>query len=191
MNRGRLKYLLACEFKAVFSWRLLPVLDSFLIHFRIEKYLGGSKMKSRLFAAAAVAAMIFAGCSSNEDTTKESASAGDKTETAYVTTDDGGEVSASVTKDAEGKVTGVAIDQTQEDGSSKKELKEEYGMKDASPIKKEWYEQIEFLENYIIENGVDSVKLNDEGYAENEDVKSGCTIYLGDIMKAVDEANAK
>ncbi len=148
-------------------------------------------MKSRLFAAAAVAAMIFAGCSSNEDTTKESASAGDKTETAYVTTDDGGEVSASVTKDAEGKVTGVAIDQTQEDGSSKKELKEEYGMKDASPIKKEWYEQIEFLENYIIENGVDSVKLNDEGYAENEDVKSGCTIYLGDIMKAVDEANAK
>lgn len=191
MNRGRLKYLLTCEFKAVFSWRLLPVLDSFLIHFRIEKYLGGSKMKSRLFAAAAVAAMIFAGCSSNEDTTKESASAGDKTETAYVTTDDGGEVSASVTKDAEGKVTGVAIDQTQEDGSSKKELKEEYGMKDASPIKKEWYEQIEFLENYIIENGVDSVKLNDEGYAENEDVKSGCTIYLGDIMKAVDEANAK
>ena len=148
-------------------------------------------MKSRLFAAAAVAAMIFAGCSSNEDTTKESASAGDKTETAYVTTDDGGEVSASVTKDAEGKVTGVAIDQTQEDGSSKKELKEEYGMKDASPIKKEWYEQIEFLENYIIENGVDSVKLNDEGYAENEDVKSGCTINLKQIMEAVDEDGSR
>ncbi len=148
-------------------------------------------MKSRLFAAAAVAAMIFAGCSSSTDESKTSSAAadGEKTETAYVATD-GGEISASVTK-KDGKVTAISIDESTEDGSTKKELGEEYGMRKNSGIGKEWNEEIEFLENYMVEHGIDSVKLNADGYAENEDVKSGCTINLSKIMEAVNEANAK
>lgn len=73
----------------------------------------------------------------------------------------------------------------------KKELGAEYGMKSASGIGKEWNEQVEFLEKYIVENGPEAVKLDADGYAEDEDVKSGCTINLSAIMEAVDEAAAK
>lgn len=64
-------------------------------------------------------------------------------------------------------------------------------MKSASGIGKEWNEQIEFLENYIVEHGADSVKLDADGYAEDEDVRSGVTINLSKIMEAVDEAAAE
>ena len=47
------------------------------------------------------------------------------------------------------------------------------------------------LEQFIIDNGVDAVKLDKDGYAEDEDLKSGCTINLTDIMEAVKEADAK
>lgn len=73
----------------------------------------------------------------------------------------------------------------------KKEKGADYGMKSASGIGKEWNEQIEYLEQYMVDNGIDSVKLNSDGYAENEDVKSGCTINLSQIMEAVNEANSK
>lgn len=148
-------------------------------------------MNKRIFAAMAVAGLLFAGCSSNSSSsTASSAAAGETSNTAYVATDDGSEISATVTK-KDGKVTAIQIDQTTEDGSSKKELGADYNMKSASVIGKEWNEQIEYLENYMVENGIDSVKLNSDGYAENEDVKSGCTINLKQIMEAVDEANAK
>lgn len=64
-------------------------------------------------------------------------------------------------------------------------------MKEASIIGKEWYEQVKYLEQFIIDNGVDAVKLDKDGYAEDEDLKSGCTINLTDIMEAVKEADAK
>ena len=66
-------------------------------------------------------------------------------------------------------------------------------MKKASPIKKEWYEQVLTLENYIKENGVDAIKLNNEGKATNEDLVTGCTISISDMVDAVKEAqkNAK
>ncbi len=64
-------------------------------------------------------------------------------------------------------------------------------MKEASSIGKEWYEQVKYLEQFIIDNGVDAVKLDKDGYAEDEDLKSGCTINLTDIMEAVKEADAK
>lgn len=134
------------------------------------------------FALVGLAAMMLAACGGSD-------AASGTTESATVATDTG-EVTATLTKDAEGKLTGVNIDEIK-DGESKKDLGDEYDMKKASGIGKGWYEQIEFLENYIIENGVDSVKLNADGYAESEDVKAGCTINLKTIMEAVDEANAK
>lgn len=133
------------------------------------------------FALVGLAAMMLAACGGN--------AASGTTESATVSTDES-EITATLTKDAEGKLTAVNIDEVKE-GESKKDAGDDYGMKKPSSIGKEWYEQVEFLENYILENGVDAVKLNADGYAENEDVKSGCTINLKDIMKAVDEANAK
>lgn len=153
-------------------------------------------MNKKIFAAIAAAGLLFAGCSSSGSNTNESAAAGssaagDTSNTVHVESSDGGEVTATVTKDADGKVTAIEVDETTSDGESKKEAKDDYGMKEASGIKKGWYEQVQFLEDYLIKNGIDSVKLNSDGYAENEDVKSGCTINLTNIMKAIQEADQK
>lgn len=102
---------------------------------------------------------------------------------------DFGEITATITKQ-DGKVTAIDIDKIQ-DGKSTKDLGSEYGMKKASKIGKEWDEQIISLEQYMLKNGIDSVKLDSEGYPENEDLKSECTISLSTIMDAVKEANAK
>lgn len=155
-------------------------------------------MNKKLLCAG-LAALMLAGCSSNAGTAAkdDAASTGDTTtaagtttEKATVTGDDDSETTAEITK-TDGKITGVSIDVVTSDGESKKDAGDEYNMKAASTIGKEWYEQVEYLENYIVEHGVDSIKLNSEGYAEDEDVRSNCTINLTEIMKAVDEANAK
>lgn len=140
---------------------------------------------NKKLVAAGLAALMLAACSNSSS----SSDAGTSSE-ATVTGSDGSETTAVLTKQ-DGKLTGVSIDVVDESGNSKKDAKEDYGMKKDSPIGKEWYEQVDFLENYILEHGVDSVKLDADGYAESEDVKSGCTINLKDIMEAVDEANAK
>lgn len=142
-------------------------------------------MKKHAMAAFAIAAMMFAGCSSSAPAASDS---NETTNTAHVAADDGTEVTATVTK-KDGKITAVEIDQTTEDGTSKKDLGADYDMKKASGIGKEWDEQVKFLENYIVEHGPEAVKLNADGYAEDEDVKSGCTINLSKIMEAVDEAD--
>ena len=140
---------------------------------------------NKKLVAAGLAALMLAACSNSSS----SSDAGTSSE-ATVTGSYGSETTAVLTKQ-DGKLTGVSIDVVDESGNSKKDAKEDYDMKKASPIGKEWYEQVDFLENYILEHGVDSVKLDADGYAESEDVKSGCTINLKDIMEAVDEANAK
>jgi len=87
-----------------------------------------------------------------------------------VTTNDKGKVveifldvvqSTSV-KDEEGVVTGFTWNE-----KSKKELKEEYGMKVASAIDKEWYEQAAAIEAFILENGPDAVSVDENGYIDN------------------------
>lgn len=145
-------------------------------------------MKKQLFAALAAASMLFAGCSStgSSASTASSAAAGETSNTAYVD-HDGAEISATVTK-KDGKITGITLDEVTEDGDSKKDLGDDYNMKKASVIGKEWYEQIEFLENYVLEHGVDAVKMDADGYPENEDVRSGCTINIKPFMEAIDEA---
>ena len=59
--------------------------------------------------------------------------------------------------------------------------------------KKEWYEQVEFLENYIKKNGLDKVEMNEAGYPVNDDVLAGCTINVKSLMDAAKNAkdNAK
>lgn len=142
-------------------------------------------MMKKAFAALGLAALVFAGCSNGSTGTD-----GETTNSASVNSDQG-EITATVTK-KDGKITAVSIDQVDsKTGKGKKELGADYGMKAASPIEKEWNEQIEYLENYIVEHGADAVKLNEDGTAADEDVKSGATINLKDIMDAVNKAAAK
>lgn len=134
----------------------------------------------------ALCALMFAGCSSN--------SKADVKEGKGTYTNDKGEVTTAKVKMKNNDIEEVDIDETaQGKEKSKKELGNDYQMKQASKIGKEWYEQIDFLEKYIEKKGVGSIKLNKEGKAENNDVISGCTIRIDGFLKAVKEAekNAK
>ena len=74
---------------------------------------------------------------------------------------------------------------------TKKELGDDYGMKKASKIGKEWYEQIEALENWATGKTVDEVlgmKTNEKGGTEDEDLMTGCTIGVGSFQKALEKA---
>ncbi len=149
-------------------------------------------MKKNL-AALGLAALMLAACSSNGGTTTDdTASEGAKTYEATVEdASNQDEVTATLTKE-DGKLTGISIDELQpESEKTKKELKEDYGMRDASPIGKEWYEQIDALEQFILANGVDAVELDADGKATNEDLKSSCTINIATIMDAVKKADEK
>lgn len=66
-------------------------------------------------------------------------------------------------------------------------------MKQASPIKKEWNEQIAYFEKYVEKHGIDKIKLNKDGKAENNDVRTGCTISGERLYKSHSDAekNAK
>lgn len=120
-------------------------------------------------------ALLLAGCSSGG------------TGEATIETD-GGEIKAVVKMDGD-QVTSVSIDETS-DGQSKKEMKEGYNLKGSSSIGKEWYEQIEFLENYLLKNGSDGLTFDDQGRATNADVLSGCTISIEQYVEAYNQAKA-
>ena len=80
---------------------------------------------------------------------------------------------------------------------TKNELGFDYGMVayNASPIGKEWFEQIDAFEEYIIGKTADEVKaiaLDDAGKATDDDLKAGCTIgvkgYIEGVVKAMENA---
>lgn len=84
---------------------------------------------------------------------------------------------------------------------TKKELKEDYNMKPASPIGKEWYEQIAALEEYALGKTAEEfvatpTKAKDEEHdsvPDVEDLASSCTMVIGDFLAATEKAvaNAK
>ena len=87
------------------------------------------------------------------------------------------------------QLTKVYLDETIKDKKeTKKDLGDAYHMKIASRIGKEWDEQIRFLENYIVEHGIDSIQLNEEGKPKNTDVLTGCTIRIDGFIEAVKDA---
>ena len=95
-----------------------------------------------------------------------------------------------VTYDATGHVTS---DKTT--SMSKKDLGDNYGMKDKSSIKKEWYEQVEALEKWAVGKTVEEV-LNmpttqkDEKHTvpADKDLMTGCTIGVTGFQHALDKA---
>ena len=121
-----------------------------------------------------------------------------------------------VTVDKDGKIVDVEIDTVQakiafnangeitsELGSeikTKTELGFDYGMVNynASPIGKEWFEQIDAFEEYIIGKTADEVKaiaVDEGGYPTGDDLRAGCTIgvkgYIEGVVKAMENATEK
>ncbi len=76
---------------------------------------------------------------------------------------------------------------------SKQELGDAYGMKKASSIGKEWYEQANALEAYVIGKTVDEVKaiaVTEEGVPTVTDLTASVTVKINDYVAAIEKAVA-
>mgnify|MGYP001211641779 CR=1 FL=1 len=113
----------------------------------------------------------------------------------------------AVTVDAAGKITNCKIDaaQTKINFSAagkittpldtvfktKQELKDEYGMKKASKIQKEWYEQADAFAAYVTGKTLEEVKgiaLNESGAPADAELASSVTIHVNDFIAAIEKA---
>ena len=124
---------------------------------------------------------------------------------------------AAVTIDANGKIVAVEVDSiqmkatftttgevvlgTEQAFKTKKELGDDYNMKTYGPqppaaIGKEWYEQAEAFEKYVVGMTVDQVKalLGSDGYPTDDTLKAGCTIkvngFVNAVVRAIEDAVA-
>ena len=135
-----------------------------------------------------VATLVFTGCESK--TYKEGVYEG-----SAIDTYGGAEntASAKITIDAEGKITDVYLDTTYVHNgveTTKKTLKEEYGMKTGNSAygtaDYEWYEQVEALEKAVVENqGIEFLNLDENG---KTDAVSNCTIVIDALYEALENA---
>jgi hypothetical protein len=74
---------------------------------------------------------------------------------------------------------------------TKNELKEEYGMKKASGIGKEWYEQAEAFAAYVegmTAEEVKEIKVDEQNYPTQTDLKASVTISIGGFMEGIEKA---
>ena len=114
-------------------------------------------------------------------------------------------IAVAVVVDAEGKIVNCMIDTAQnkmaftaegkvvmkDEFKTKKELGDDYGMKAASGIGKEWFEQAEALEQYVIGKTADEVAGREiEEITETAEAEktAGVTIKIGSYQEAVVEA---
>ncbi len=95
-------------------------------------------------------------------------------------------IQTTVNFNTEGKLGEVA-----KEYPSKNELGEDYGMKGASPIGKEWNEQAEAVAQYAIGKTVDELKngaVDEAGKAKDADLAASATIYIGGFVSQIEEA---
>ena len=114
---------------------------------------------------------------------------------------------AAVIVDANGKIVACAIDVAQNKQAiaegiatvgqtylTKQEKKEDYGMKGVSGIGKEWYEQANFMAEYVVGKTaaeIQSIELaesNGHMVATDKDILAGCTMDLTAINEAIVKA---
>ena len=100
-------------------------------------------------------------------------------------------IGTKVEFDATGAITMVPLSI-----ATKNELGNNYGMANASSIKKEWYQQAAAMADYTEGKTVEQLKNGDisNGYAsEGSDLAASATIYLGGYVSAIEVAvnNAK
>lgn len=71
---------------------------------------------------------------------------------------------------------------TGQEYKTKDELGDDYGLKDASSIGKEWDDQVDFFEDYV--EGMDRSGV-DAASSDDADLSAGCTIDISDMKKAL------
>ena len=105
---------------------------------------------------------------------------------------EGKRIAAAVTEATETKVyfdmAGLVSNISK--GPGKRAQGDSYGMKSASPIEKEWYQQASALEEYLVTMNSDqvaAVSMND-GRAADDDLRAGCTIVISDLVSAISRA---
>lgn len=109
----------------------------------------------------------------------------------------------SVALDDSGQIVWMNLDEAQQYtsvenyntiGLSKYEKQDGYNLRNVSPIKKEWYEQADAYEDYMIGKTLSDVKVRVDGASDAEglDSISGCTISTGGfdatLLKAIERA---
>lgn len=161
------------------------------------------KKMNKVMSVAACAAMVtsLTGCTSSAKYTKVGfgmvTTASAKEGYSQINT-----TMATVGLDSKGKIAYLDIDVAQnntndtENFVTKKEKKDDYGMKKASEIGKEWYEQVQYLEEKAIGMtpeefaAIETEERN--GHAEavkaGTDLAAGVTIDVGAFKKAVAKA---
>lgn len=123
-----------------------------------------------------VCSFLLCGCSS-------------KMEGSAQVTQDNGEITTAKVILKDNKIQEVSIDETVADvDKTKKQLQNSYGMKQASSIGKEWYEQVLFFEDYVKTHGIENIKTDEKGKSVNEDLKTGCTIRVDTFIEAIKQA---
>ena len=112
---------------------------------------------------------------------------------------------AAVVVDADGKIVKCVLDVAQnkmaftaegkvimkDEFKTKQELKEEYNMKPASGIGKEWYEQAAAMEEFVIGKTAAEVKgiaVDEDNKPTDADLAAGCTMAVGDFIEAISQA---
>ncbi len=88
----------------------------------------------------------------------------------------------------DGEIVKILLDYITKDGVNAKEKYDDYGMRAASPIHKEWWEQTAYYEDWLLKNGIDAVRYDDTGKAINVDLVSGATMLIDDMTRAVRDA---
>lgn len=162
-----------------------------------------------LVFATALALVLFALCSCGSKTarigigiiseipTAENAKADENGYTEVVCT------AAAVAVSKDGIITHLAIDTLEasveftssgktviKEYKTKAEQGEDYGMKPASPIGREWYEQRDAFVTQALGKSISELKAlaASDGKPSSELTKAGCTINVGDFIAAVEKA---
>ena len=95
-------------------------------------------------------------------------------------------IKATINFSKEGKLVDV-----KESFASKNELGEEYGMKAASSVGKEWNEQAEALAQYAVGKTVEELKngaVDESGKAKDADLAASATMYIGSFVDQIEAA---
>lgn len=114
-----------------------------------------------------------------------------------------------VTTDADGKITSCYVDASQGEVNfdakgvitsdltaavaTKQELGDKYGMKKASSIGKEWFEQADAFSAYVTgktASEVSGIAVNEEGLASDSDLISSVTVHVSPFISVVEKAAA-
>jgi len=87
--------------------------------------------------------------------------------------------------------TGAFDAQAQTEYQTKKELGEDYGMQAVSGIGKEWYEQAEAFEQYVMGKtleDINGIETDDNGYIKDDTLSTSVTISISDFQAAINKA---